>query len=72
MSNPISQTPDEGDFVYVTDNGTETYAAFWCGHWREQLVDGGWLEFSDDATWDWATASSAKPPKKAKADQDAQ
>lgn len=66
MANPITELPPEGEFVYVTDNGTEIYAAFWAGHWRETLTDGGWLEFSDAATWDTVSGAAPKPAKKAK------
>lgn len=64
MSNPIAELPPQGDFVYVTDFGITVYAAFWNGHWRDTLADGGWLEFSDAATWSTTAvkpASVAKP-----------
>ena len=51
MSNPISVLPPEGVFVTVTDNGVAVRATFWNGQWRELLADGGWLVFSEAATW---------------------
>ena len=51
MSNPISVLPPEGVFVTVTDNGVAVRATFWNGQWRELLADGGWLAFSEAATW---------------------
>jgi len=64
MSNPITTLPEEGVFVSVTDNGTTVTAAYWNGHWRDVLADGGWLDFSESATWD---EIGAAPVKKGKA-----
>ena len=51
MSTSISVLPEEGKFVHVTDGEVTVYAAWHTGHWRDVLADGGWLEFSDAATW---------------------
>jgi len=61
MSNPISALPPDGQFVYVTDNGLTQQAARWQGQWRQTLTDGGWLVFSDTATWDTVSPVVTKP-----------
>ena len=52
MSNPISVLPPEGVFVSVTANDLVVRAAFWNGHWRDVLADGGWMVFPAGATWE--------------------
>lgn len=61
MSNPISNPPESGTEVVVTDGAYSQTVTWFDGHWRDGSVDGGWYEFSDSATWDLPGVATPKP-----------